>query len=374
MSEFAPAIVIDNGSGMIKAGCAKNDMPTAVFPNIIGRPRTENMIHGSDDKELYIGNEAQDKRGILSLSYPLDHGVIENWKDMEMVWEHCYQNELRVNSEDAPAMLTEAPLNPKENKAKMVGIFFERFGVPAFYIAIQAILSLYSKGDMTGVVFDSGDGVTHIVPVCEGYALSHAIPRINIAGRDITEHLIRLLFNRGVSMRTTAEKEVTRLMKEKLCYVEIDPDKAMNNDNIGEFEKIYEMPDGQTISIGTERFMAPEVLFQPNLMGYDVPGVHLAADACIKSCDLDIRKALYGNIMLSGGSTMFTGLPERLHKELSERAPLSTPVKITSPPERKYSVWIGGKILCSLSSFHEQWISKEEFNEVGPNIVHRKCF
>ena len=134
MSEFAPAIVIDNGSGMIKAGCAKNDMPTAVFPNIIGRPRTENMIHGSDDKELYIGNEAQDKRGILSLSYPLDHGVIENWKDMEMVWEHCYQNELRVNSEDAPAMLTEAPLNPKINREKMVSIFFKCFEVPAIFL------------------------------------------------------------------------------------------------------------------------------------------------------------------------------------------------------------------------------------------------
>ena len=330
---------------------------------------------GSDGITYLIGHDAHDKRGILSLSYPLEHGVVDNWDDMEKVWAHCFNNELRILSDERPVLITEAPLNPRINKEKMTQIFFESFNVPAFYVAIQAVLSLYSKGDVTGVVFDSGDGVTHIVPVFEGYALSHAIPRINIAGRDITEHLIRLMLSRGINMRTTAEKEVARLMKEKLCFVAVDYaeacEKAAKDEHL---EKSYELPDGQVVHIGIERFMAPEVLFQPGLMGYDVAGVHEAADRCIKQCDLDVRSALYGNIMLSGGTTMYDGIEERLHKELSMRAPTSAKVRIHAPPERKYSVWIGGSILSNLATFQQNWVTKEEYEETGPTVIHRKCF
>ena len=272
-------------------------------------------------------------------------------------------------------MLTEAPLNPKKNREKMVQVFFENFNVGNFYVAVQAVLSLYSKGNVTGVVFDSGDGVTHIVPIFEGYCLTHAIQRINIAGRDITDHLIRLLTERGVFFKTTAEKEVARAIKEHLCYVSINFDKALEDAKTDpNLEKTFEMPDGQVITVGTERFRAPELLFTPNLMGFDLPGVHEYTDQAIKKCDLDLRTSLYENILMSGGTTMYPGIEERLQKEVSDRAPANVRVKVSAPPERKYSVWIGGSILSQLETFQQNWITKAEYDEYGPIVVHRKCF
>lgn len=374
--EFTDPIVIDNGSGMCKAGIGGGrSMPSVVFPNIIGRPRLMSVMQWTETNEYLIGNDAHSKRGLLTLSYPVDHGVITNWDDMQLVWTHCFLNELRIDPSKKAVMLTEPPLNPRNNREKMMEVFFESFGVQGFYVGMQAVLALYSTGELTGVVFDSGDGVTHIVPVFEGYALCDSIPRVDIAGRDITEHLIKLLTERGIFMRTTAEKEVTREIKEKLCYVALDYEKELEESfKSSHIEKNYELPDGQSITIGNERFRAPEVLFQPSLIGLDVQGVHESADWSIKRCDLDIRKALYSNIFLSGGSTMYPGISERLTKELASRAPSSVKVRVRASPDRKFSVWIGGSILSSLPSFQQSWVLREEYEEYGSRIVHRKCF
>ena len=139
-------------------------------------------------------------------------------------------------------------------------------------------------------------------------------------------------------------------------------------------EKSYELPDGQVITIGNERFRAPEALFQPSFLGLEAAGVHETTYNSIMKCDLDIRKDLYGNIVMSGGSTMYPGISDRMQKEITALAPSSMKVKIVAPPERKYSVWIGGSILASLSTFQQMWISKQEYDEAGPSIVHRKCF
>ena len=252
---------------------------------------------------------------------------------------------------------------------------FETFNVPAMYLAIQEVLALYSSGLTTGVVLDSGDGVSHAVPIFDGYALPHAILRLELAGKHVTENLARLLMERGYSFTTTSEVEIARDIKEKLCFVAQDFEHQMSI--AGSSMKInqsYELPDGRYVDVGNERFRAPECLFQPSLIGRpDTAGIQEAIYNSVMKCDKEVRKQLLANTVLSGGSTLFSGIAERMQNEIASLAPFAN-FEIIAPAERILSAWKGGSVLVKQLNVHKMWISKAEYDEQGPSIVHRKCF
>lgn len=365
-------VVIDNGSGVIKAGFAGDDSPKCFFPSYVGRPKHIRIMAGAVEGDVFIGRKAQELRGLLKIKYPIEHGIVTDWDDMERIWKYIYEEELKTASEEHPVLLTEAPLNPRNNRELAAQMLFETFNVPALFASIQAVLSLYSSGRTTGIVLDSGDGVTHAVPVYEGFALPNAIRRVDIAGRDVTEYLQLLLRKSGYKFTTTAEKEVVRTIKEKTCYVAplgLDKEEKATN---GKFDD-FPLPDGNVIKLCNERYKAPEILFNPELIGLEYAGIHQVVVDSINRVDLDLRKSLYANVVLSGGSTLYKEFGTRLLYEIKKLAVKDIKIKIYAPPERKYSTWIGGSILAGLSSFKKMWVSAEEFQE-DPEIIHKKSF
>eukprot|EP00917_Polyrhabdina_sp_WS-2016_P032089 GHVP01068485.1.p2 GENE.GHVP01068485.1~~GHVP01068485.1.p2 ORF type:complete len:384 (-),score=82.45 GHVP01068485.1:1608-2759(-) len=370
-------VVIDNGTGFIKSGIAGEDVPALDFPTIVGTLKHKRVMTGAIEGDFFVGNKAEQHRGLLALRRPLRHGIVENWNDMEQIWQYVY-SELKLQAEDHPVLLTEAPLNPRRNREKSAEMFFETFSVPAFYVSVQAILALYASGRTTGVVLDVGDGVSHTVPVFEGFSLSHAIGRSDLAGRDVTEYLAAQLRRSGYVFHTSAEMEIVRNIKEHACYVAFNPSREEQQEQEktqlsgGGFP--YKLPDGTQISIGAERFRSPEALFKPEVLGQEYPGVNELLLSSIHKSELDLRMTLFQHILLSGGSTMFSGFSDRLLHEIRKIAPKDVKIRISSPPDRKKTTWVGGSILASLAAFKKLWITKQQFEEEGPSVVHRRTF
>merc|ERR1711879_1016176 len=294
-------IVCDNGTGFVKCGYAGANFPASIFPSMVGRPilRFEEKVDNVDIKD------------------PRANGIVRNWEDMEHLWNYTFFEKLKIQPRECKIMLTEPPMNPKKNREIMIKNIFGQYGFRACYIAIQAVLVLYAQGLLTGVVVDSGDGVTHVVPVYEGFSLPHLTRRLNVAGRDVTRYLIKLLLLRGYVFNRTADFETVRQIKEKFCYVgyDLELEKRLALETTTLVEK-YTLPDGRVIRIGAERFEAPECMFNPALVDQESVGVGELVFDCINKADIDTRAEFYNHIVLSGGSTMYPGLPSRLEKEI----------------------------------------------------------
>ncbi|KAH9815381.1 actin family [Melampsora americana] len=392
MANFETPLVVDNGTGFVKCGFAGSNFPAHSFPSLVGRPilRTEersSTLGGAQPitlNEVMIGDQASEHRNYLQITQPMEHGIVKNWDDMMLLWDYTFQEKLKINPQDRKVLLTEPPMNPTKNREKMCEVMFENYQFGGVYVAIQAVLTLYAQGLQTGVVVDSGDGVTHIVPVYDGFSLPHLTRRLDVAGRDVTRYLIKLLLMRGYAFNRTADFETVRQIKEKLCYVsyDLDLDNKLSEETTVLVEN-YTLPDGRVIKVGQERFGAPECMFQPHLVDVESAGVAELLFNTIQAAALDIRPELYKHIVLSGGSSMYPGLPSRLEKEMKQlyltrvlggdTDRLSKfKIRIEDPPRRKHMVFLGGAVLADIMKDRESfWVTRQEWEEQGTRALDK---
>ena len=386
MSDTVP-IVLDLGTGFLKVGRSSSQIPEFVLPNTVGRPilRSDESFSREKLKDIMISDETTPVRQYLDLSLPVEHGIVKNWEDEKIVLDYIWREKLKIRPEDQPILITEAPMNPLANRKKMLEIFYETFNFPGIQVVPQALLVLYAQGLVTGLVVDSGDGVTHIMPIAENYLLPHLIGRMDIAGRDITEHMVKLLTLRGYVFHKTSDFDVVREIKEKLCFIsaDIDMDRRIANDTTT-YVVPYTLADGRVIKVSGERFEAPEVLFQPFQLGIEGKGLsELIFDTIMKS-DINLRRTFFESIVVSGGTTMFPGLSTRIHNDLKDlvlerilkgnKKQLDDyKINVEDPPNRRFLVYLGGTVLANLSAGKQNsWAWRHEYDEAGADAIIRR--
>ncbi|OMJ90252.1 hypothetical protein SteCoe_7456 [Stentor coeruleus] len=363
MTDIMYPIVIDNGSAYTKVGFAGDDFPKEHFPTILSKSINP-YFPNSHQQFLSYGTESLPSKETSNFIYPIERGIITNWDLIERLWHYTFNEKLNVDPCNHQILITESPMNPIKNREKMTEIMFETFHIPGFYVAISALLSLLSVGRTTGLIYESGDGVTCVVPVYDGYVMPLAIERINFAGRDVTDNLAKMLIEKKYSFRNTYEKEIVRDIKEKICYLALDYNEEIEKNKNRDIRKEYKLPDGEIISIGNERFRGPECIFQSENCPHEI----IYNSVMYKPF---ISHELLGNVVISGGCTLISGFVERLKKELSLRVPKTIIVRVCDMPERKFSAWIGGSVLASLGDFQQKCITKNEYEEYGPSVIHR---
>jgi actin-related protein 3 len=392
MTARLPAVVIDNGTGYTKMGFAGNHEPSFIIPTVIashsGNINKGVKSTGIEDLDFHIGDDALKNSKVYGINYPVRKGQVDNWTHMEQLWQHCIFKYLRCDPEDHYFALTEPPLNPPENREFTAEVMFETFNVPGLYIAVQAVLALaaswtsskVTERTLTGTVIDSGDGVTHVIPVAEGYVIASAIKSMPLAGRNVTQFIQNLLRDRGEKVPPAQQLEVAKSIKERYSYVCPDLVKEYKkyDEEPAKWFKVYKDTESVSkqefsVDVGYERFLGPEIFFNPELFSgeYFTP-LPDEVDKCIQSSPIDCRRGLYKNIVLSGGSTMFKDFARRLQRDIKrhvENKKLSNvEVKVISHGMQRYAVWFGGSMLASTSEFFKVCHTKQQYDEIGPSI------
>lgn len=358
------AIIIDNGSYWFKAGFSGEKVPYYLFPSVVGRySPLEKKI------DVYIGNDACEKMKFLVFKYPVTHGFVKNWEDMEKILHHTMFDQLHVDPSEHPVLITERARNSKECRERMTELMFETFNIPSFYIGNQSLFSLISSGKKTGIVLNIGDGLSEIVPFFDGFLIPRKAKIVNVGGDAITNAYMnkKELYNLNYQ-----KKEFYIGMKENLGYIALNYNDEIHKDEYS-IEKTYKFFDGKEITLSQDRFIIPEGLFRPHFLRINENGVDYWLFSIIQQCDMEFRKDLYSNILLSGGSTMFKGFKERLQKEIDNLVNPTINVKIESPENRNIATWIGASIFASQNYFSTKSISRFEYNESGKIIINQKC-
>ena len=313
-------------------------------------------------REFYIGGEARRLRQILKINEDIKDGTIINWKAFEESLQDIYDNDLQVSPQDHPVCIVIPPWASQQSELST--FFFEKFNIPALFITDHATVILYASGRTTGLVVDFGETITYESAYYEGFHIPQSLMIQHYGGKDIDHYLSYLLRCRGIELVSAAAREITRAIKEKLCYVAHNPNEelklAQENSKTSEIEKEHILPDGEKLKVSSERFLAPEIFFEPQNFTSEKLAVPEAIVQAVSQCDPDLQPILYQNIVIAGGSSMFPGLKERLHFELMKLLPSNVEVKIIAAPERKYSIWIGANILVSLKSMQKLWQLKDD--------------
>ncbi|XP_078525053.1 actin-like protein 9 [Lissotriton helveticus] len=366
------AVVIDTGTGSCKTGFAGQATPLSIVDTVISYPLGKSLKCGNIREPYFVGQLAWDQPDVRIVE-PVRHGIIIDWDAVETLWRHIFYHDLRASPEEHAILLSDPPLCPTTNREKMVELLFESLGCPGMYIAYQSVLSAYSYGKISGLVVESGYAVTHTVPVLQGYNLPHATERMDHAGKDLTETLLKMLFEFSSAFNDST-KHIVEDIKRKCCYIALDYESELNIPE-NNYLVDYQLPDGQVITIGKERFQCPEALFRPpEVVGIGQVGIHKMAENSLNKVPEECKREISENILLCGGSSLFEGFYERFCQEVKKWPPLQFKSNVISLPERKYSTWTGGSILASLKAFQSCWVHMAEYKEQGPHIVHRKCY
>jgi actin-related protein len=367
-------VVIDVGSGLVKAGFGGEDGPRSIFNSTVGTPKEVGLMVGMELKERYVGDDAISKYEIMNFSYPIQRGEVTDWDKFENLIHYLLYSEMKVVPEEVSILITESPRTSRENREKLTEILFETFNVKRLHIANSSMLGLFSYGKTSGLIVDSGFNITSTVPVYEGYPLSHASIRINIGGEDLSKNLLSMIQNNlDETYIDTKGRILADDIKEKLGYLLLNPD---DGDDVKDVT--YELPDGKKIALSKELYKANEILFSPNEENEKEKGLLSIKSMVIDSinkCDNEIKNDIKENICLTGGTTLLKNFPEKLKNELSESSEGAN-FNLSAEQERLFSTWIGGSIVSSLDNFQFMWVNKKEYTDNGKNllVIDSKCF